>query len=62
MTTKKKNRNTDSRYRLQTISIREIINKYPDKYVNTYKRGKHTVLTLDTCKIVFRNDEKEGKL
>ena len=61
MTTKKKNRNKDSRYRLQTISIKEIINKYPDKYVNTYQRGKNVVLTLDTCKIVFTN-KKEDKL
>jgi hypothetical protein len=60
--TTKKNHNKDNRYRLQEISIKEIINKYPDKYVGTYQRGKHTVLTLDTCKIVFRNDQKEGKL
>ena len=58
--TKKKNINKDSRYRLQDISIKEIINKYPDKYVGTHQRGKHTVLTLDTCKIVFTN-KKEDK-
>ena len=60
MSVKKKNINKDSRYRLQDISIKEIINKYPDKYVDTYQRGKNTVLTLDTCKIVFTN-KKEDK-
>ena len=52
-------KNTDNRYRLENISIKEIIDKYPDKYISTHQRGKNIVLTLDTCKIVFLKDDKK---
>jgi len=51
-----KNKNKDNRYRLENISIKEIVDKYPDKYVKTLQKGKNTVLVLDTCKIVFKNE------
>tara|TARA_R100000458_G_C8154777_1_gene161144 strand:- start:252 stop:428 length:177 start_codon:yes stop_codon:yes gene_type:complete len=44
-----------SRYRLQSINIKEIINKYPDKVVDVYNEGKHAVLQLSNMKIKFLN-------
>tara|TARA_R110002020_G_scaffold256273_3_gene469934 strand:- start:800 stop:982 length:183 start_codon:yes stop_codon:yes gene_type:complete len=41
--------------RLNKITIKEIIDKYPDKYVETYAEGKNAVLVLDTCRIKFIN-------
>ena len=35
------------------MTIKEIINKYPDKCVDIYTEGKNTVLVLDTCRIKF---------
>lgn len=52
-----KNKNKDNRYRLSKISVMEIIDKYPDKYVETLQKGKNTILVLDTCKIVFKNKD-----
>ena len=54
-----KNKNKDNRYRLENISIKEIVDKYPDKYVETLQKGKNTVLVLDTCKIVFKNENDQ---
>ena len=42
--------------RLTEISIKEIVDKFPDKCVRIELRGKNTVLILDTCKIVFSNN------
>ena len=39
--------------RLKEINPIEIFEKYPDKAISAYMRGKNWVLVLDTCKIVF---------
>ena len=44
---------TTTRYRLKNISIKEIMDKYPDKVVGVRDRKKDSVLILDTCRIVF---------
>ena len=38
---------------LKEINPIEIFEKYPDKAISAYMRGKNWVLVLDTCKIVF---------
>tara|TARA_Y100001951_G_C11267023_1_gene256257 strand:+ start:804 stop:974 length:171 start_codon:yes stop_codon:yes gene_type:complete len=43
----------DGRYKLETVSIKEIIEKYPDKVVEAIDRKRDTILVLDTCKIRF---------
>ena len=49
----------DGHYKLENISIKEIMNKYPDKVMDAVDREKDTVLVLDTCKIVFRKKRSE---
>lgn len=44
-------------YRIEQVSIKEIMDKYPDKVVQAIDRDNDTVLVLDTCKIVFRKDK-----
>ena len=43
-------------YLLENISIKEIMNKYPDKVIKkgVIDRERDTVLILDTCKIIIR--------
>ncbi len=41
--------------RLSKISIKEIMDKYPDKVVDVYGEGKDAVLVLNTCRIKFTN-------
>ena len=49
----------DGHYKLENISIKEIMNKYPDKVMDAVDRKKDTVLVMDTCKIVFRKKRSE---
>jgi len=56
---KNKNKNNgptfeDGHYKLGNISIKEIMDKYPDKAMYVIDRKKETVLVLDSCKIIFR--------
>jgi len=43
---------------LENISIKEIMNKYPDKVIKkgVIDRERDTVLILDTCKIIIRKE------
>jgi len=43
----------DGKYKLETISIKEIAEKYPDKVMGAIDREKDIVLVLDTCRIRF---------
>tara|TARA_R110002126_G_scaffold25218_1_gene86573 strand:+ start:256 stop:429 length:174 start_codon:yes stop_codon:yes gene_type:complete len=45
-------------YRLKKVSIKEIVDKYPDKVVDAYTEGKNAVLVLDNMKIKFTNTDK----
>ena len=45
-------------YLLENISIKEIMDKYPDKVIKkgVIDRERDTVLILDTCKIIIRKE------
>ena len=44
----------DGDYNLTQVTIKEIIDKYPDKVVDIINRRKDVVIVLDTCKIIMR--------
>jgi len=44
-----------TKYHLEKISIKEIVDKYPDKVVDAYMEGKNAVLVLDSMRIKFMN-------
>ena len=48
----------DVYYLLKNITIKEIMNKYPDKVMKkgVIDRERDTVLILDTCKIIIRKE------
>jgi hypothetical protein len=46
-------------YRLEKISMKEIVDKYPDKVVDAYTEGKNAVLVLDNMRIKFTNTDKQ---
>ena len=52
-----KERSSYTRFRLGVVSIKEIMDKYPDKVVDVYAEGKNAVMQLDTCRIKFTNTE-----
>jgi hypothetical protein len=52
-----KERSSYTQFRLGVISIKEIMDKYPDKVVDVYAEGKNAVIQLDTCRIKFTNTE-----
>lgn len=55
---KVENKNVET-YRLKTLSIKEIHDKYPDKYVETYSEGKDAIVVLDRLRIRFTNKKEE---
>jgi hypothetical protein len=48
-----------SQDKLKVISMKEIMNEYPDKVVDVINRKNDAVLVLDTCRIVFKKTKKE---
>lgn len=52
-----KHRESYTQFRLGKVSIKEIMDKYPDKVVDVYEEGKNAVMVLDTCRIKFTNTE-----
>ena len=48
----------DVHYLLKNITIKEIMNKYPDMVMKkgVIDRERDTVLILDTCKIIIRKE------
>ena len=50
----KKSQTIDVTNRLETISIKEIMAKYPDLVCGVVDRDRDTVLILSNCKIIFR--------
>ncbi len=50
---RKKKNSPDASYRLSSISIKEIISKYKDKYIGVRTENGRAVLILDTCKIKY---------
>ena len=44
----------DGDYALETVTIKEIMNKYPDKVVDIIDRKRDIVVVMDTCKIIMK--------
>ena len=44
----------DGDYVLESMNIKEIVDKYPDKIVDVIDRKKDVVIIMDTCRIVFK--------
>lgn len=45
-----------NKHTLENLSIKEIINKFPDKTISVEQRNMATYLQLDTCMIIFNNN------
>jgi hypothetical protein len=43
----------DGEYGIKNISMKEIIDKYPDKIIEVIDNKKTSILVLDTCKVIF---------
>ena len=44
----------DGDYNLTQVSVKELIDKYPDKVMEIIDRKRDVVIVLDTCKIIMR--------
>ena len=44
----------DGNYVLQSINIKELMDKYPDKVVDVVDRERDIVVIMDTCRIVIK--------
>ena len=44
----------EQNYQLKQISLKEIVDKFPDKVVKVMDREKDTVLYLSTMRIIFQ--------
>ena len=44
----------DGDYALETVTVKEIMNKYPDKVVDVLDRERDIVVVMDTCKIIMK--------
>ena len=44
----------DGNYVLDSINIKELVDKYPDKVVDVVDRERDTVIIMDTCRIVIK--------
>jgi|TARA_R100000687_G_scaffold67178_1_gene56248 hypothetical protein len=44
----------DGDYNLTQVSVKELIDKYPDKVMDIIDRKRDVVIVLDTCKIIMR--------
>jgi len=47
----------DGSYRLNSLHIKEILTKYPDKVVSVVDRDRDTVVIMDTCRLVLTKEE-----
>ena len=44
----------DGNYVLDSINIKELVDKYPDKVVDVVDRERDIVVIMDTCRIVIK--------
>ena len=44
----------DGDYNLTQVTVKELIDKYPDKVMDIIDRKRDVVIVLDTCKIIMR--------
>jgi len=51
----------DGDYNLTQVSVKELIDKYPDKVMDIIDRKRDVVIVLDTCKIIMRKWWRELK-
>jgi len=45
-----------NRHALDNLSIKEIMDKFPDKVISVEQRNRATYLQLDSCMIIFNSD------
>ena len=50
----------DGDYALETVTVKEIMNKYPDKVVDVLDRERDIVIVMDTCKIIMRKTKDKS--
>jgi len=50
----KNHKTVDVTNKLENISIKEIMDKYPDLVCDVVDRDKDTLLIMSKCKIIFR--------
>ena len=55
MNTKRVNKPIN-RHTLDNLSIKEIVDKFPDKVISIEQRNKATYLQLDSCMIIFNSE------
>ena len=48
--------NPINRHTLDNLSIKEIMDKFPDKVISVEQRNRATYLQLDTCMIIFNSN------
>ena len=58
---KSNKRKEPKRYRLSSVSAKEIKAKYPDKIIDAYVENGRLVLVLDTCRIKFDERIKQQR-
>ena len=51
---KKRRRKKKEAWALETLNIKEITDKYRDKYVSVRTENGRAVLVLDTCRIKYK--------
>ena len=54
MSRKKRKHKSEASWRLETLNIKEITDKYRDKYVSVRTENGKAVLVLDTCRIKYK--------
>ena len=45
-----------NRHVLDNLTIKEIMDKFPDKVISVEQRNRATYLQLDSCMIIFNSD------
>jgi len=45
-----------NRHALDNLSIKEFMDKFPDKVISVEQRNRATYLQLDTCMIIFNSN------
>ena len=54
MSRKKRKHKSEASWRLETLNIKEITDKYRDKYVSVRTENGKAVLVLNTCRIKYQ--------
>ena len=44
----------DGDYNLKQLTVKEFVDKFPDKLVKVINRKKNVIIILDNCKVIMR--------